>query len=1619
MTSTPPTADLPPAQPERVFADHVAAYALAGWPCVLPVPPATKTPPPSGFTGAEGRDTDPHQLVAWAKTHATSSIALRMPDGVIGIDADQYEKDGKQKHGAETIAAREVEWGPLPATWSSTARGDGPSRIRFYRVPAQRYATRLSAEHDGVLTGDVEVIQRHHRYAVVWPSHHESAGGPYLWYDPAGAVAAAPPSPADLAELPAAWVAGLAEGAAAAGPASADHATGASLLEQICEDWSPECAELTSIRLYSVDQVERAGEKGEGSRHDVMTERVHQVVMLAAAGHAGGAYAVSELRATWQRVMAGEPVERIGPEFERMLLTSARKAVTAYGANRIPRDPCLMIQGFPSSTAYGQQPEGQQEAGDPDQESALQIVDPPRWGGVREAIGAHSFDPNAGLDQPLAEKVLERVYPALRYAYDANSWLLRAPDRWEVHGRLSAWAVATVAPLMPVGDATADKGTEQHDRSQRRSRLMSTAGARAVAGKIDDLVAGGMHPASVALGGLDADPEILWAGSMPYALRASVEGPAFAGIDPATPHIRTAGVAPDHRGLEAPTPLWDSFLEAVWPEAAVRAWAVRVLSIAVTGYADRALPILLGETGRGKTQVIHLMMSVLGTYAHAANPKLLGSASNEHDTIIYDLKGRRLSFIDEGPSERKAGQERLKQLTGGGDLTGRQMNQDPVTFPTTHTLVLTTNDEPVLTDPAVRSRARLIPCTGDPDQVRATRAAIGPVAGPAWRAEAPGVLAKLMAEAAAWLADPASGLVTAAPNSIAFLAEHMGAEQDPVAAWVRDETEPWPAGTGSRELYKAFHASCKDAGMRLDQIPSETKWGRALNALGYPSVHTHVGKRRPLRVRPQGFWTPTDSVPPGVTGVTPSTSHAVGPAAAPRPATAQDSHQRDGYASPGDGTVTGDGGSPSREFLQVNPSGSVGIDGSDGSIYPLTHTHAHTPAQESLTQISPQPVTDPPVVPSANEPAKPKRQRSAEATAKAAQAKAEKRAAAITEAGGPIVGLPAVVTRDGAVRHADVDLADRLLETITDANGPTGGSAAVLTVDVEHTGYPIGHEHYALRTVQLGNDALCVVLDPTDPAQAAVIRLHLNAAGTLHAHSATADLIPLADAGLLLDLEGAWSRMHDTVIPAKLADPALTGSDPGLKKISLAMLGAQALSPSADEARKALFKAGGWLVNTEPTTPLERSGWAQVDPGCEVMIRYAASDVLDDAAIAVRLTAEHDIPDAVLERERAAQRLTARVAARGLRIDGEHVAELMATHTAGRDAAAARVRDLTADLAESKVDNPGSTAQVGAALTALGAHLPRTATGRVSAAEAALLPLRDLEGPVGQLATAVLEHRQHAQRIGLFLEPYHQLVVNGDGRARPTIYTLQADTGRMSSVRPNLQQVPREGGFRACITADPGHVLVSADFAGVELRVAGALSQDRNLLAVLADPERDLHGEVARIAFGPEATKAHRYMSKRGVFGRIYGGGVGAIARGVGVSEAVAQQIIDALDTMLPELSAWSRRVSEAVRAGHVAYPTYAGRVVHLAKDEPHKAPNYLIQGTARELLIDALLRWEQTEWGDCTILPVHDELVVMVPEADAQRATAALVECMTTELYGVAIKAEASEPSFEWKDSA
>lgn len=1245
----------------------------------------------------------------------------------------------------------------------------------------------------------------------------------------------------------------------------------------------------------------------------------------------------------------------------------------------------------------------------------------PPWN-VYAVVGTEPFDPAGdGTDQGLAEQVAVRMYPALRFGVDSGRWLVRAREVWAEREDMAAWAVSTVARLMPLGSTPVPKEltdrTEQHWQAVRRARFMDSGGAGKVERKLKAIVRNPDH-LGLEVAHLDADPEVLWAGGMPYDLRASGDEPVLAPIDPSTPHLHTAAVAP----LVAPTPAWDRFVAAVFPDAEVRRWALRVLAVALAGYPDAVLPVLYGPERTGKTSLVQLIIDALGTYAHAADPRLLAGADNAHASVVYALKGRRLSFIDEGPRRGHLAAERLKQLTGGAALTGNAMRSNPVTFKPTHTLVMTTNDEPPVTDPALRARMRVIPCEADQGEVRAARRAITAAV---WAQESPGVLAALMSECAAWLADQDSANSAAAPALVRGVVADMAAGQSPAREWVEMCTVPADPGTPGRELYRCFLAWHEGQPMyRRTTPPTETSFGRSLNELGYPGRRMgHDNRvRRPLSVLtggggPLGF-VPTPPGAPssaGTDGRTVAGGSAEGSNPAPSAAQNPRSTQLFSYfAESADST---------QQSIQHNThtttTNGVVEEKVQGNRSQTSNSLAdgEKTRPDLVRRVSPEGPHEPPAGHSEvtaetalHEAPKPSRsvtnsevaRRADEAQISKAEARAqlkeERRLAAVAETQGEVLELPAVVDRAGNVLPVTEEQAGAVVRECLRRTG-------ALTVDVETSGYPLGHRLYELRSVQLGDAYAAVVLHPVEHAE--LIRALLAEAPKLHAHSATADLGPLAHAGLI-DPESGWERMHDTVIPAKLGDPASTGSDPGLKQLSGAVLREHSVAPEAEAGRKRVFSAGKWLEKTEVDTPRERSGWAQIATGSIAMLRYAASDVLDTAALDQALPK----PDPeVLERERLAQRMTARIAYRGVPIDYEHVQTMSGPHRTARTEAAAKVRELG-------IDNPGSSVQIGKLLTELRVVLPASEkSGRPSVTEDVLSKVATGEGRPAELARWVLEYRSHDKALSTYLDPYRLLCELGDGRARPTIYTLAADTGRMSSVRPNFQNIPREGRFRASVTSDPGMVMIGADFSGVELRFAAALSQDPTLLAFLADG-RDLHAEVAKQVWGESAGKAERYIAKRVVFGRLYGGGIPTLAKQAGVSESIAQSAVDVLDALTPGLAAWSEQIKSSVKAGHTQFRSYAGRTIHLPREYPHKAPNYCIQGSAREVLIDALIKWRDTRWGDCTLLPVHDELDVWVPAEDAEEATRALVRCMETEIYGVSIVADPSAPSASWQDS-
>jgi hypothetical protein len=273
------------------FTHAYADYHGKGWAGTLPLPYARKKSPPTGYTGHAGVYPSYPDLLTWADD-GPQNICQRMRADVVGIDVDAYAG----KPGAQTLATLVTAFGALPATFMSTSRDDGISGIRYYRIPA-------GATLRDSLPG-IELIQRHHRYAVVWPSIHPDTGQAYRWVDEAsGEVDCPVPAVDDLPALPAAWLTGLRTEAKATSKAGLDR------------DGLKAVAEGFPVGTPCEHVLKAAGKALEGtSRHDAYNAAVLAVARYARRGCPGGGAVlgrlhrafVAEISAPGERATAGE-----------------------------------------------------------------------------------------------------------------------------------------------------------------------------------------------------------------------------------------------------------------------------------------------------------------------------------------------------------------------------------------------------------------------------------------------------------------------------------------------------------------------------------------------------------------------------------------------------------------------------------------------------------------------------------------------------------------------------------------------------------------------------------------------------------------------------------------------------------------------------------------------------------------------------------------------------------------------------------------------------------------------------------------------------------------------------------------------------------------------------------------------------------------------------------------------------------------------------------------------------------------------------------------------------------------------------------------------------------------
>lgn len=290
------------------------------------------------------------------------------------------------------------------------------------------------------------------------------------------------------------------------------------------------------------------------------------------------------------------------------------------------------------------------------------------------------------------------------------------------------------------------------------------------------------------------------------------------------------------------------------------------------------------------------------------------------------------------------------------------------------------------------------------------------------------------------------------------------------------------------------------------------------------------------------------------------------------------------------------------------------------------------------------------------------------------------------------------------------------------------------------------------------------------------------------------------------------------------------------------------------------------------------------------------------------------------------------------------------------------------------------------------------------------------------LAQSILSRRQAMKTVSSYLRHFLNNV-DGDERIHPSINSCNAKTSRMSMNNPNLQNLPRKGTnkfgdvVRGCISADPGNTLLMVDFNQIEWRLFAAVANDQALAdAFQAD---DFFTEMCRQVFNDPTIQRNdprRQIVKNAMYARIYGAGTKKFAWTAGITVAEAEEFNALLDFNYPAIRQLQQRIDRAAmgrkESEGVAYvqSPLTNRRFMIDDDSTYKLVNYLFQGTAAEVLKMKLIELSMAGFGKYMVTPVHDEIIMEVPDDDLEEITREVLAIMNDDtMFKVPITADAS----------
>jgi len=479
-----------------------------------------------------------------------------------------------------------------------------------------------------------------------------------------------------------------------------------------------------------------------------------------------------------------------------------------------------------------------------------------------------------------------------------------------------------------------------------------------------------------------------------------------------------------------------------------------------------------------------------------------------------------------------------------------------------------------------------------------------------------------------------------------------------------------------------------------------------------------------------------------------------------------------------------------------------------------------------------------------------------------------------------------------------------------------------------------------------------------------------------------------------------WSMVDDTRAMIHVLDST--------RSTALKMVGSRLIDPRASAGEMLLKNAmgvGKWTFATVPVKLPEYWAYAGVDP---VLTYYLREDLLPKLLEANAMNA--------YQLEVACARVIASMQRTGMRVDLPYCDQMNTKLLAYGE----ELQAWAADRYSCR--NLGSNAACIRALELEGIVLEkRTKSGKQYALDEDVL--LGIDHP---LSRAIHRFRKSQKLASSYFQNLLEYAVQGV--VHPSINQMGARTGRMSIQRPALQTLPKTSRtVRDAFIPREGHLLYSLDCQAIEMRLLAHFAGEPSMIRAIREG-KDLHTFTAQLAYGVDVpTKGQRQIAKHTGFARIYGAGTAKLSLTAGVPLDVAREFQHRYDDLFPGVRGFISRVTQVgmsrkAELGYAYVQTPLGRVQRADPGKEYALVNYLIQGTAAEVmkrqLVD-LAADPDLERG--LLLTVHDEILLEVsaedPERRAELANRARVIMEDRTNFHIPIEVECSEPLTRWGD--